>query len=88
MTAAALAAAAENLDVAFADHRILLDGRDVTDRIRGEDISAAASQVAVHPRRAHGPLGASGRSTAPRASSPTARTWGRSSSRTPSSRCF
>ena len=45
---AALAAAAGNLDVAFDDGRIRLDGRDVTDRIRGEDVSAAASQVAVH----------------------------------------
>ena len=44
----ALASAAENLDVVFADERIRLEGRDVTDRIRGEDVSAAASQVAVH----------------------------------------
>ena len=44
-----LAAVAERLDVAFADGRILLEGRDVTDRIRREDISAAASRVAVHP---------------------------------------
>ena len=45
---AALAAAAGNLDVAFDDGRIRLEGRDVTDRIRGEDVSAAASLVAVH----------------------------------------
>jgi cytidylate kinase len=45
---AALASAAEDLDVAFAKGRIRLDGRDVTERIRGEDVSAAASQVAVH----------------------------------------
>ena len=45
---AALAAAAGDLDVAFDNARIRLDGRDVTDRIRGEDVSAAASQVAVH----------------------------------------
>ena len=45
---AALAAAAGDLDVAFADAGIRLDGRDVTNRIRGEDVSAAASQVAVH----------------------------------------
>ena len=44
----ALADAAEKLDVAFHDGRIVLEGRDVTDRLRGEDISAAASQVAVH----------------------------------------
>ena len=45
---AALASAAENLDVVFAGGRIRLESRDVTDRIRGEDVSAAASQVAVH----------------------------------------
>jgi cytidylate kinase len=45
---AALAAAAANLDATFANGRIGLDGGDVTDRIRGEDVSAAASQVAVH----------------------------------------
>ena len=50
-----------NLDVAFADGRILLDGRDVTDRIRGEDISAAASRVAVHAGRANGPARAAAR---------------------------
>ncbi len=46
---AALASAAADLDVAFSDDRIRLDGRDVTDRIRAEDVGAAASQVAVHP---------------------------------------
>jgi cytidylate kinase len=46
--AGALADAADDLDVEFADGQIRLDGRDVTDRIRGEDVSAAASQVAVH----------------------------------------
>jgi cytidylate kinase len=45
---AALASAALNLDVVFADGRIRLEGREVTERIRGEDVSAAASQVAVH----------------------------------------
>jgi cytidylate kinase len=44
-----LAAIADNLDVRFADQRILLGRRDVTDRIRREDMSAAASRVAVHP---------------------------------------
>jgi len=43
-----LAAAAEGLAVTFGDGRIVLDGTDVTDRIRREDISALASQVAVH----------------------------------------
>ena len=44
-----LAAIAERLDVTFADRRIALEGKDVTDRIRREDMSAAASRVAVHP---------------------------------------
>ena len=43
-----LAAVAQSLDVTFAGQRILLEGRDVTDRIRREDIGAAASRVAVH----------------------------------------
>jgi cytidylate kinase len=45
---ARLAAVAEHLDVRFAEGRIELEGRDVTDRIRREDMSAAASRVAVH----------------------------------------
>src|SRR5437773_9562227 len=45
---AGLAAVAERLDVRFAGGRILLEGRDVTDRSRREDMSAAASRVAVH----------------------------------------
>jgi cytidylate kinase len=45
----ALAEAARRLDVTFADGRIGLDGRDVTEAIRGEAVSAAASRVAVHP---------------------------------------
>jgi cytidylate kinase len=44
-----LAAIARNLDVTFADRRIVLKNQDVTDRIRREDMSAAASRVAVHP---------------------------------------
>jgi len=43
-----LAKAAESLQVTFANGQILLEGRDVTDRLRREDISAAASQVAIH----------------------------------------
>jgi cytidylate kinase len=46
----ALAALATSMDPDFANGRIALDGRDVTDAIRGEDVSRAASQVAVHPR--------------------------------------
>jgi cytidylate kinase len=34
--------------VRFGHGRILLEGRDVTERIRREDMSAAASRVAVH----------------------------------------
>jgi len=45
----ALAAAAAALDVTFGDGRVVLDGRDVTDRLRDEAVSAAASRVAVHP---------------------------------------
>jgi cytidylate kinase len=46
---AALAGQAVSLDVSFQDGAIVLDGQDATDAIRGEDVSAAASQVAVHP---------------------------------------
>ena len=45
---AALAELARGLDVTFSDGRIRLDGRDVTDAIRREGISGAASQVAQH----------------------------------------
>ena len=45
----ALAEAARQLAVTFAGSRISLDGRDVADALRGEEVSAAASQVAVHP---------------------------------------
>ena len=43
-----LAALSGALDVAFRDGRIVLEGADVTDAIRAEAVSAAASQVAVH----------------------------------------
>lgn len=46
---AALARVARELDVAFADGTVSLDGRNVDDAIRGEAVSAAASHVAVHP---------------------------------------
>jgi len=45
----ALTAAAAALDVTFDGDRIVQDGRDVTDAIRGEAVSAAASRVAVFP---------------------------------------
>jgi CMP/dCMP kinase len=44
-----LAQLAAGLDVTFRDGDIELEGRDVTDAIRAEAVSAAASQVAVHP---------------------------------------
>ncbi len=46
---AALAAIARSLDCAFADGRLWLGGADVTDAVRDEAVSAAASRVAVHP---------------------------------------
>ena len=45
-----LANLAASMKPRFADGRIELDGVDVTDAIRHEDVSRAASQVAVHPR--------------------------------------
>jgi cytidylate kinase len=46
---ARLASIAESLDVAFVDGRILLDGGDVTEAIRSEEVSANASKIAVAP---------------------------------------
>jgi cytidylate kinase len=48
-----LADAAANLDVEFEHGGVRLDGKDATDDIRGESVSAAASQVAVHPKVRH-----------------------------------
>jgi cytidylate kinase len=45
----ALAGEAAALPARFTGGRILLGGRDVTDLIRGEAVSRAASAVAVHP---------------------------------------
>ena len=45
---APLARIAVALDVAFRGGRVLLGGEDVTDAIRSEAVSAAASHVAVH----------------------------------------
>jgi cytidylate kinase len=47
--ALALAGLAAGLDVLFPAGTIQLEGRDVTEAIRGEAVSAAASRVAVHP---------------------------------------
>ena len=46
---AGLAALARSLDVTFDKHRIRLDGLDVTEELRGEPVSAAASRIAVLP---------------------------------------
>jgi cytidylate kinase len=40
---------AAGLDVGFGGGRVLLESRDVTEAIRDEAVSVAASQVAVHP---------------------------------------
>ena len=47
--ASALAALAATLDVEFGAGTIRLAGRDVGGMLRGEDVSAAASHVAIHP---------------------------------------
>jgi cytidylate kinase len=49
----ALAGLAAGLEPRFGDGRISLPGRDVTDAIRHEAVSQAASQVAVHPAVRH-----------------------------------
>ncbi|MDR2624918.1 MAG: bifunctional 3-phosphoshikimate 1-carboxyvinyltransferase/cytidylate kinase [Zoogloeaceae bacterium] len=46
---AALAALAATLDVTFSAGRVLLNGREVSDALRSEAISSAASQVAALP---------------------------------------
>jgi len=46
---ATLAALARRLDCSFAGGRLWLAGADVTDAVRDETVSAAASRVAVHP---------------------------------------
>ena len=73
----------------FADGRIVLDGRDVTDRIRREDMSAArvAGRGARAPCVRHCSSG-SAPSVARRASWPTGATWAPWSFPTRRSRCF
>jgi len=46
---AALAAAAGSMDVAFQEGRTWLDGREVTEALRAEEVGVAASQVAAVP---------------------------------------
>jgi cytidylate kinase len=50
---ATLADAAANLDVEFEHGGVRLDGKDATDDIRSESVSAAASQIAVLPKVRH-----------------------------------
>jgi cytidylate kinase len=45
----AVAEVARSLDVVFRDRAIYMDGRDVTDAIRAEQVGAAASRVAALP---------------------------------------
>jgi cytidylate kinase len=47
--ASALAELAASMAPRFMNNRIALDGQDVSDLIRTEEVSRAASQVAVHP---------------------------------------
>ena len=46
---AGLARIAGSMDVAFRDGRTWLDGKDVSEALRTEDVSAAASRVAARP---------------------------------------
>jgi cytidylate kinase len=46
----AIGALAEGLEIDFDGRRVLLDGDDASDEIRTPEVSAAASQVSVHPR--------------------------------------
>jgi cytidylate kinase len=46
----AVGAVAEGLAIDFDGRRVLLDGDDVSEEIRTPEVSAAASQIAVHPR--------------------------------------
>jgi cytidylate kinase len=46
----AVGALAEGLEIDFDGRRVLLDGEEVTGAIRRPEVSAAASQVSVHPR--------------------------------------
>lgn len=45
----AVAALARTLDVDFRDGRVCLEGRDVTDAIRHEDVGNLASRIAAYP---------------------------------------
>ena len=45
----ALVGLTADLDVSFRDGRAMLDGRDVADTLRTEEVSSVASRIAVHP---------------------------------------
>ncbi|CAG0997184.1 CMP/dCMP kinase [Methylophilaceae bacterium] len=47
--AGALATMALELDIRFVDDRIMLNGQDVSEEVRSEEIGKGASEVAVHP---------------------------------------
>lgn len=47
--AQALAQLAASVDVTFREGRAVVGGRDVADALRGEQVSAIASRIAVHP---------------------------------------
>ena len=47
--AAGLARLARDVDVAFDGGRAMLHGRDVAETLRAENVSSAASRIAVHP---------------------------------------
>jgi|TARA_B110000483_G_scaffold147265_1_gene175683 cytidylate kinase len=44
-----IAKRAGSLEVEFVNGKVLLEGEDVTDAIRGEEIGEAASKIAIHP---------------------------------------
>jgi cytidylate kinase len=46
----AVGALAEGSEIDFDGQHVLLDGEDVSDEIRTPEVSAAASQISVHPR--------------------------------------
>src|SRR5690606_30200112 len=47
--ASALALLTSELDIQFEAEKILLNGRDVSDEVRSEEMGKGASEVAVHP---------------------------------------
>jgi cytidylate kinase len=47
--APALVALCPRLDISFRGGRAMLEGRDVADSLRTEDVSSVASRIAVHP---------------------------------------